>query len=99
MAAFRLLPPLGPDLRPRLPVVVLALDRFLLRGSLGVAVPSSASFPESCGADGAGAEWPKNSSPSSVHRSRVGAAAVFDAPAVSAATCACTPLDASKLAS
>lgn len=44
MAAFRLLPPLGPLLRPRPPVVAPALDRFLPRVGLGVDVPSSVSF-------------------------------------------------------
>jgi hypothetical protein len=47
MAVFRLLPPLGPLLRPR-PTVVAALDRFLPRAGLGVDVPSSTiSFPVS----------------------------------------------------
>ena len=99
MAVFRLLLPLGADLRPRLPVVAPALDRFLPRDGLGVVVPSSMSFPESCGPDCAGPEWPKNSSPSSVHKSRVGAAAVLDIPAESAATGPGTPLEESRLAS
>jgi hypothetical protein len=55
MAAFRLSPPLV-DLRPRLPVAAPALDRFFPRVGLGVAVPSSTSFAESCGPDCAGPE-------------------------------------------
>ncbi len=47
MAVFRLLPPLAPVLRPRLPVVAPALDRFLPRAGLGIDVPSSISFPVS----------------------------------------------------
>lgn len=99
MAVFRLLLPLGADLRPRPPVVAAALDRFLPRDGLGVAVPSSMSFPESCGPDCVGPEWPKNSSPSSVHKSRVGATVGLDIPAESVATGPGTPLEESRLAS
>ena len=98
-AIFRLLPPLGADLRPRLPEVAPALDLFLPRVGLGVAVPSSTSFPESCGPDCAGPEWPKKSSPSSVHKSRVGAAGAFDVPPVSVVIGPGTLLEASRLAS
>lgn len=99
LVVFRLLPPLGADLRPRLAVAALVLDRFLPRAGLGVAVPSSASFTDSCGPDCAGAECPKNSSPSSVHKSRVGAAGAFDIPPVSEAIRPGTPLEESRLAS
>ena len=99
MAVFRLLPPLEADLRPRLPVVAPALDRFLPRVGLGVVVPSSISFPESCGTDCVGPEWPKNSSPSSVHKSRVEATAILDIPAESVVTGPGTPLEESRLAS
>jgi hypothetical protein len=56
MTVFRLFPPLEADLRPRLPVVAPALDRFFPRVDLGVAVPSSTSFAESCGPDCVGPE-------------------------------------------
>jgi hypothetical protein len=56
IAVFRLFPPLEVDLRLRLPVVAPALDRFFPRVDLGVAVPSSASFVESCGPDCVGPE-------------------------------------------
>ena len=48
-AGFRLLPPLAVALPPRLPVLAPALDRLLLRAGLGAVVPSSISFPDSCG--------------------------------------------------
>ena len=53
---FRLLPPLGADLRLRLAVIAPALDRFLPRVGLGVTVPSSRSLPESCWPDCVGPE-------------------------------------------
>jgi len=56
MAVFRLFPPLEVDLRLRLPVVAPALDRFFPRVDLGVAVPSSTSFAESCRPDCVGPE-------------------------------------------
>jgi hypothetical protein len=99
MADLRLLPPFGAVLRPRLAALAPPRDRFLPRVGLGVAVPSSTSFPGSCGPDCVGPEWPKNSSPSSVHKSRVGAAAAFEIPTASALTGPGTPLEESKLAS